>query len=220
MTPSPSRCLRPRGALAILLALALALPGSWGCALFRDPTPPGFDKIAIEVEVAREKQGPVEGDLSAYTTLTGMFVGAATGAPALGLGGLGVGIAVGVLTCLPTIILYPICVFAFAGVGLIIGFGAGLFTGFTVGAIGGLPGETADAVTAALSDLESERTFDNDLMIAMREETLTLDCAPEQVQFPDDVCCLGRHIASAPIREAYPKIIDTALTEYPLHLDQ
>ena len=38
--------------------------------------------------------------------------------------------------------------------------------------------------------------------------------------FPDDICALGRHVASAPRQEAYPKIINTAFSEYPLHTEQ
>lgn len=34
--------------------------------------------------------------------------------------------------------------------------------------------------------------------------------------FSEEVCALGQHVAAAPLQAAYPKIIDTALTEYPL----
>ncbi len=37
--------------------------------------------------------------------------------------------------------------------------------------------------------------------------------------FADDVRCLGQRVASAPMQEAYPKIIDTTFTEYPLYTE-
>ena len=37
--------------------------------------------------------------------------------------------------------------------------------------------------------------------------------------FPAEVCALGRHIASAPAPEAYPKIMDTSFMEYPFYID-
>ncbi len=38
--------------------------------------------------------------------------------------------------------------------------------------------------------------------------------------FPDDVRCLGQRVASAPVQEAYPKIIDTTFTEFPLYIER
>jgi hypothetical protein len=168
--------LDSRRALASFLILIVMLPSSWGCALFTDPVPPGFDTIAIQVEVERDKPGDIEGDLRAFSTLNGVLVGALTGIPTFAVaGGIG-GFGVGALLCAPTLLLYPFCVAVAIAIGFVGGAVVGLFGGVTVGIIGGLPSETAKEVTAVLARLEENRTFDEDLIMAMR------GAIPEQKQ--------------------------------------
>ena len=159
----------PRGVLALLLVVAL-LPASGGCAWFR-AVPPGFDTVSIQVEVERDKQGNVDGDLEAYSTLKGMLVGAITGGPTFAIAGGAGGFALGVWTCAatgPFIILYPVCVAALTVIGFVGGFAVGLVGGVTMGAIGGLPSEVADEITAVLAKLEEHRSFDEDFLAAMQ----------------------------------------------------
>lgn len=168
MNPTQQSKLTPRGALASLLVFVVVLPSSWGCAFFGDPLPPGFDTVSIRVEVERDKPGNIEGDLRAFSTLNGVLVGALTGVPTFAVAGAAGGLGVGVLICAPTLIFYPFCVAGAIGLGFIGGAIVGLFGGITVGIIGGLPSDTAEEVTAALARLEENRSFDEDLMTAMR----------------------------------------------------
>ena len=168
MNPTSPSSFTPRGALASFLVLIVLLPSTWGCAFFGDPVPPGFDAISIQVEVERDKPGDIEGDLRAFSTLNGVLVGALTGVPSFAIaGGIG-GLGVGVLVCAPTLILYPFCVAGAIFVGFVGGAIVGLFGGIAVGIIGGLPSETAKEVTAVLARLEENRSFEDDLMTAMR----------------------------------------------------
>ncbi len=168
MNPNPLCELTWRDTLASFLILTLLLPSTWGCALFRDPIPPGFDTISIQVEVERDKKGSIEGDLRAYSTLKGVLVGALTGAPSFAIAGGAGGLGVGVVTCSATFIFYPFCVAGTVFVGFVGGAIVGLVGGVTIGIIGGLPSEVAKQTTAALARMEENRSFDEDLMTAMR----------------------------------------------------
>lgn len=155
----------PRGALAVLVSLAVL--GAPGCAWFQEPTP-GFERISLRSEVERDEHGRIEGDLVAYSTLKGVLVGSVVGMPSTAITGGGIGVGVGALACSATLFLYPLCVF-FAGVtGVVIGAAVGLLGGGVMGGIGGLPSETAKAVTADLSRLEEGRNFGDDMLAAVR----------------------------------------------------
>src|SRR5262245_4105489 len=74
-----------RRALALLLVLSLP-----GCATLREPVPPGFERVALETQVARDARGQVQGDLDAYSTTEPVFL-----LPATVLFGLSAGVALG-----------------------------------------------------------------------------------------------------------------------------
>jgi hypothetical protein len=169
MNPNRPSSFTRCSALVWLLVFSLLLPGSWGCALFRDPVPPGFDTISIQVEVERDKKGSIEGDLAAYSTLKGVLVGIVTGVPSFGVLGGGIGLGAGFVTCAPTLFLYGVCVAVATIAGFVIGAAAGLLGGAAVGAVGGLPSKTAKEVTAVLARLEEGRSFEDDFRAVMRE---------------------------------------------------
>lgn len=160
--------LAPRGALATLLALVLILPSNWGCALFPDPIPPAFDTVSIRTEVERNKQDVMKGDFRAFSTLRGVLVGVATGAPVFAvIGGAGA-FSIFVFACAPSLFFYPICVLVATVIGAAGGFVVGLFGGVAVGMIGGLPSKTANEVTEVLAHIEDGRRFDADFLHAMQ----------------------------------------------------
>jgi hypothetical protein len=150
------------------LVISLSLPGSWGCAFFRDPVPPGFDRISIQAHVERDKHGNLAGDLVAYSTLKGVLVGTVTGVPTFAIAGGAGAFGISVLACSPTLIFYPFCVFFWTVAGFIGGAVVGLVGGIWVGAVGGLPSETAKEVTEVLARLETDRSFEDDMLTAMQ----------------------------------------------------
>jgi hypothetical protein len=168
MTARRRRIFTSHGALAWFLAISLSISGSWGCAMFRDPVPPGFERISIQAQVERDKHGNLEGDLVAHSTLKGVLIGTFTGAPSGAIVGGGGALGISLLVCSPMLIFYPFCVIAWTGAGTIGGFVVGLVGGGTMGAIGGLPSKTANEVTEVLARLEEARNFDDDMLTAMR----------------------------------------------------
>jgi hypothetical protein len=168
LNPNRRSSFTPRGGLVALLVISLSIPGSWGCALFRDPVPPGFERISIQAQVERDKKGSLKGDLAAYSTLKGVLVGAVTGVPSFALVGGGGALGISILACSPTFIFYPFCVAFWTIAGFIGGAVVGLVGGIWVGAVGGLPSKTAKEVTEVLARLEEGRNFDDDMLTAMR----------------------------------------------------
>jgi hypothetical protein len=138
----------------------LALEVGAGCALLRgeEPVPPGFERVALRSEVVVTDEGQLEGDLHGDSTVKGVAIG-------LGLGsvsGGAIGFGWGTIACVPTaaggplaVILYPVCVFAFTGVGVI----AGGTSGMVAGGSTGLPWKTTNEVNAILDTFPSQRDF-------------------------------------------------------------
>jgi hypothetical protein len=137
--------------------------------MFRDPVPPGFERISIHAQVERDKKGNMEGDFVAYSTLKGVLVGTVTGVPSFAILGGGGAFGISILACAPTFIFYPFCVMFWTMAGFVGGAVVGLAGGITMGAIGGLPSETAREVTEVLARLEEGRSFEDDMLSAMRE---------------------------------------------------
>jgi hypothetical protein len=168
--------LGTRRALSVLLATLVLLPANWGCALFRDPQPPGFDAVQIRTEIDRDRKDEVEGDFRAYSTLQGVLIGAVTGGPTLAVvtGGTAFGIALA--ACAPPSaattflapLTYVICVGVVTALATAGGFIVGLGGGIYIGAVGGLPTETAERVTETLARLEENQKFDVDWTTAMQ----------------------------------------------------
>jgi hypothetical protein len=173
MNPNRRSSFGARRALASLLVIALSTSGSVGCALFRDPVPPGFQRISLTAQVERDKQGKLEGDLVAYSTLKGVLVGTAIGAPSLAITAGGTTFGLSLYFCLFTIgtgpfavFAYPACVLGATFIALIAGFAVGALGGGVYGGVTGLPSETAKQVTAVLARLEQDRSFQNDMLTA------------------------------------------------------
>ena len=152
---------------ALVLALSLSLLAAPGCVWF-SAVPPGFERISLRAQVARDDEGKIEGDLVAYSTLKGVLVGSIVGMPATAVTGAGIGTGAGFIACAPTLFLYPLCVFSAAVTGAVIGAAVGLVGGGVMGGITGLPAKTAKEVTADLARLEEGRNFDADMLAAIR----------------------------------------------------
>lgn len=165
----------PRRALASLLVIALSTSGSVGCALFRDPLPPGFQKISLQAQVERDKQGKLEGDLNAYSTLKGILVGVAIGAPSFAITAGGATFGLSIYFCTFTvgsgpfaIFAYPACIVGSTLTALVGGFAVGLVSGGVIGGVTGLPAETAKQVTEVLARLEENRNVGDEMLAALR----------------------------------------------------
>jgi hypothetical protein len=126
----------------------LALVITSGCALWKDPDPPAFQRVALQSRVVKDSGGALEGDLHADTTIKGALLAGA----GLGVSGAGIGLSLG-FGCGP--IGAIVCVPVFTVAGLVIG---GV-TGAVVGGIGGLPWQTAGQVNQILVDLQHRRDF-------------------------------------------------------------
>lgn len=175
MNPKSSHVFSPRGILAQMLLILMLIPSSWGCALFRDPVPPGFDTVSIQAEVNRNKESQIKGDLTAMTTLKGALIGAVFGAPTLAVAAGGGAFLISSTACLATaatlalaFFAYPVCVILWTGGFFIGGFIVGLGGGAAMGIIGGLPKETATDITEVLARLEDNRSFDDEILSAMQ----------------------------------------------------
>jgi hypothetical protein len=150
---------RTAGVATGLLVLALAA----GCAWWKEPDPPAFQRVVLQSEVQRNSDGRLKGDLHADTTLKSSLVTAG----ALGVTGAGIGAWTG-LSCSASgpfgVALTPICVAVFAATGFVIG---GV-TGAVVGGIGGLPRKTAAQVNEILDGLQSRRDVRSEIQLAIQ----------------------------------------------------
>lgn len=141
----------------ILFVLSLVAMFTSGCAFWGEPTPPGFDRVALDARVEKDDEGKLEGDLHADTTVKNSLIGGVSGAGTAAVVGAGAGfLASGICgpfapACAPPLMLF------FAGVAAPVGFVGGAI----IGGIGGLPWETTTEVNAVLDkfhqrDLRSE----------------------------------------------------------------
>jgi hypothetical protein len=151
-----------RSALTSLLVLACSV----GCASLREPMPPGFERVSLRAEVARNG-ARVEGDLNAHTTAQGAIIGAAIGVPIGAILGFGAGTGISIAACddWPDLI---VCIPAWMFGGMFGGAVVGSATGALIGSLDGLPSETAEKVEARLVRLEEGRKFDDELLAALR----------------------------------------------------
>jgi hypothetical protein len=84
----------------LMLAVALAS----GCALWKEPDPPAFERIALQSRVEKDGDGTLKGDLHADTTIKGALItGGLLGVTGAGIGfwaGFGCG-PLGAVICVP-----------------------------------------------------------------------------------------------------------------------
>ena len=156
---------RVRG-LSLLLAACLLLQTP-GCAMMRDPDPPMEASLTVRGEIDRDRRGNLSGDLEAYSTLKGVLIGTVTGLPSGVVTGSSVGLGVGVVTCAPTAILAVLCIPVAIFTGAVVGGVVGTLGGGVLGYVGGLPGDTARAVTQSIAEMEEGRRFESELQQAL-----------------------------------------------------
>ncbi len=145
-----------------LVILSLVVICASGCAFWGDPTPPGFDKVALESEVERTDEGELEGDLHADTTVKNALIGGTAGAGTAAAVGAGAG-ALAATACGP---FYAACLFPAMGFFALAFAPFGFVGGAFYGAIGGLPWATTEEVNAVLDRLE-QRDFTAELQVAI-----------------------------------------------------
>jgi hypothetical protein len=161
----------------VLLALMLCS----GCAFWRTPPPPGFQRVALVAEVERSDDGEVDGDTHADTTIKGALIGAGLGT----VGGATTGGVIGAASspaCGPFVAL---CVAVNTAVGVIVGGIGGFLVGGVMGGIGGLPWKTCGEINEILEDLQRTRDLTGELQetieVFVPRETQVGEAAAEAV---------------------------------------